>query len=381
MSKPNQNKTSPVSLVAIFLRAKELERNGRDVIHFDAGEPDYPPPRSVVEATLNAIKSGKARYTESGGIPEAKNAVSENIERDLGIRISKDRILIAAGGRLGLYYSFAVLPKETKIGIVSPDWPAYRDLANYFGYRIQFFETCLNDNWEIDMDAISRSNCNALVINYPNNPTGKILERQSFEELVKIAARKRIKVISDEVYSSFVYDKKKQSKSILETSNVDYVLVSSLSKSYAMTGYRAAYLISDEKTTSKMTKLNGLLMTSTPEFVQHAVVAAMSCDDYVREKVALLRKRRDIAVRSLRRKLGAHLYSPDGSLYLFPKLDVSNGKFDSEKFARNLLEKKFVSVTPGTSFGSGYREHFRMTLLQSERRIEEGIERMAQLIR
>ena len=376
-----QENKNPVSLVEIFLKARELERKGMDVIHFDAGEPDYGPPDKVVEATVSAIRHGKARYTESSGISEAKEAISENIKRKIGVAVPTNKIIVVAGGRLGLYYAFTTLQSKTKIGIISPDWPAYRDLANFLGYEIEYFQCSLDDDWDVDLDAIEKSGCNALVINYPNNPTGKILDAKSFECLVEIARRKHITIISDEVYSSFAYDDSKRFKSILETTDLNYMLVTSLSKTYSMTGYRAAYVISDEKTVSRMSKTNGLLMTSAPEFVQHAVVAAMSCDDYVKEKVAMLKRRKDVAVKELRNKLGAELYSPDGSLYIFPKLSDPNGMFDSEKFALKLLETKFVSVTPGTSFGKSYSEHFRMTLLQDEKRIEEGIARMTQIIK
>lgn len=376
-----EDSEGPASLVEIFLKAKELERKGKDVIHFDAGEPDYGPPAKVVRETVNAIKLGKSRYTESSGILEARMAIMENIQRNLGVEIRANRILVVPGGRLGLYYAFTTLPSKSKVGIVSPDWPAYRDLASFLGYRIEYFQSSLNNNWEIDLEAIEKSDCNALVINYPNNPTGKILDMKSFEELIQIARRRHITIISDEVYSSFVYDDSKPFKSVLETADLDYLLVTSLSKSYSMTGYRAAYVVSDEKTVSRMSKTNGLLMTSTPEFVQHSVIAAMSCDEYVRRKVILLRKRKDLAVRELRKKLGAQLYPPDGSLYLFPKISAPSGRFDSEKFALKLLESKYVSVTPGTSFGKNYGEHFRMTLLQDEKRIAEGIERMAQLLK
>lgn len=376
-----EERESPVSLVEIFLKARELERAGKDVIHFDAGEPDYGPPENVVETTVDALRRGKSRYTESGGIPEAKEAISANIQRRLGVRLPTSRILVVAGGRLGLYYAFSTLPSKTKVGIISPDWPAYRDLSSFLGFETEYFASSLDSNWNIDLDAISRSGCNALVINYPNNPTGKILDVKTLDELVEIARNKHITIISDEVYSSFAYEEEKRFKSILETRDLNYLLVSSLSKTYSMTGYRAAYLISDEKTVSRMSKTNGLIMTSAPEFVQYAVAAAMGCDDYVKEKVAMLKGRRDVAVRQLRQKLDAKIYPPDGSLYLFPKMSASNGKFDSEKFALKLLESKYVSVTPGTSFGKTYGEHFRMTLLQDEKRIEEGIERMAQLVK
>ena len=377
----NDGSSPSVSLVDILLKAKELERKGKDVIHFDAGEPDYEPPKQVVEATIRALREGKGRYTESSGIPEAKKAICENLKRKIGKDVSPKQVLVTSGGRMALYYAFTTLPKTSKIGIFSPDWPAYRDLARFMGYPVQFFQGNLENGWDVDLEEIRRSDCKAIVLNYPNNPTGKVLAPSRFDEIIQVAIEKKITVISDEVYSDFIFNDQKRFKSVLETKGVRYVFVTSLSKSYAMTGFRAAYVISDEPSTTQMSKLNGLIMTSAPEFVQYAIIAAMGCDVFVKEKVELIKKRRDVAVRYLRKFLNAELYVPDGSLYVFPKLHNSNETFDSEKFALDLLEKKFVSVSPGTSFGSSFNEHVRMTLLQSEKRIEEGIERMAQLIK
>ncbi len=361
-----------VSLVGIFLKARELERKGKDVIHFDAGEPDYSPPRSVVHATIKALVEGKGHYTESGGIPEVKRAIARHVEKKNHVSVSEDKILVTAGGRLALYYSFATLPKRSKIGIVSPDWPAYRELAQLFDHGIEFFRTDLDNNWNLDLDQLRASDCNALILNYPNNPTGKVLDLSAFEELVRIASQRKMTIISDEVYSSFRFNEQKPFKSVLETTDLQYVFVTSLSKDYAMTGFRAAYAISDPKTISRMSKLNALIMTSAPEFVQYAIIAAMESDEFVKRNVAIVKKRRDAAVRALESRLNVELYSPDCSLYLFPR--VATKGFDSEKFALDLLEKKFVSIAPGSTFGSSYNKHFRMTLLQDEKRIEEGIE-------
>ena len=148
-----------------------------------------------------------------------------------------------------------------------------------------------------------------------------------------------------------------------------------------MTGYRAGYAVSDEKTTARMSKINSMILTSAPEFVQYAIKAAMGCDRYVKQKSDLIKRRLRVAARALKKKLDAEFYMPDGALYIFPRLQDEHGTFDSERFALELLEKHFVSVAPGTAFGRSFREHFRMTLLQDEKRIEEGIERMARLMK
>jgi aspartate aminotransferase len=369
-----------VSIADIFFKAKELEQQGVDIIHFDVGEPDYEPPYEIVNATISALKSGKARYASSAGIAPLRNAIAEHVNFKYRTTISPNQVLYTAGGRLALFLVFSTLPRDSKVGIISPDWPAYRELSEFMGFPTIFFKTRLEQGWNLDFDEIERSGTNVLVINYPNNPTGKMLDSRSFDSLIKMAMDKKIKIISDEVYSDFVLSNTRF-KSVLST-DCDYILATSLSKSYSMTGYRAAYLISDNNTISKLTRMNNLVLTSAPEFVQYGAIAAFGTDAYVREKVELIKRRRDVAIQSLREKLVAEFYPPDGSLYIFPRLKRkgNNSRFDSEQFALDLLEKEGVSVTPGTVFGEEYRSFIRMTLLQSEDRIKEGIERMAHLL-
>ncbi|HXQ92873.1 MAG TPA: pyridoxal phosphate-dependent aminotransferase [Nitrososphaerales archaeon] len=369
-----------VSLVDIFFKAKELERKGFDVIHFDAGEPDFAPPEQVVDATIRALKAGHGRYTESGGISEARKAVAESLNKKYHRDVSPNQVLVTAGGRLALYYAFLSLLENAKVGIISPDWPAYRDISNFLSLPIQYFKSTLEKGWEVDLDEIRRSDCNAIVLNYPNNPTGKILDQKTFEELVQIANDRGMTIISDEVYSDYVLDTSKRFKSILEIPDTKSIFVTSLSKSYAMTGFRAAYIVSDPKTISRLIKINSMIVTSMPEFVQYGMIEALKCDDYVRDKVALIRRRRDVAARALKKYLDAEFYLSDGSMYMFPRLHAKKVAFNSEKFALQLLESQSVSVTPGTSFGSTFLDHIRITLLQSEARIEEGIERMSRLL-
>jgi len=149
-----------------------------------------------------------------------------------------------------------------------------------------------------------------------------------------------------------------------------------------MTGFRAAYVVSDSKTISRMVKLNTMIITSMPEFVQYGMLAALDCKEYISDKVQLIRKRRDVASRALKKYLDAEVYVPDGAMYAFPRLHSkrNGGGFNSEKFALELLENQKVSVTPGTAFGSSFLNHIRITLLQSEARIEEGIQRISMLL-
>ena len=377
-----------VSLVDIFFKARELEKKGRDVIHFDAGEPDFEPPQEVVDATVRALRAGRARYTEPGGIPEARRAISDHLNEKYGLNLSPGQTLMSVGGRMALYLAFCTLPPNARVGIISPDWPAYRDLCKYMGFSSIFFPTKLENSWSPDLEAIRASKCDALVLNLPNNPTGKIFDAKTLDSLIEIAGEKRMTLVGDEVYSDYILNERAGFRSLLEANRrrCRYVFTTSLSKSYSMTGFRAGYVVSDEETVSRLAKISSLIMTSPPEFVQHALIAALQCKEYVKEKVALIRERRDVAAAALRRHLQAEFYLPDGALYFFPRLGGSKAQgtsrvaiFNSEKFALKLLEEQFVSVTPGTSFGRWYSEYVRITLLQSKDRIEEGIERMAKL--
>lgn len=370
------------SLVDIFFKAKELERRGYDVIHFDAGEPDFGPPEAVVEATISALREGHGRYAESRGIPQTRMAIADHLNQKYGSGITSEQVLLAAGGRLALYYAFMSLPKKTKVGIFSPDWPAYRDISSFLELPINFFTSSLENDWNVDPDDVKKSDCGALVLNYPNNPTGKILAPKIFDEIVEIARDRGMTVISDEVYSDYVFNPGIGCRSILQSDLPRKIFVTSMSKSYAMTGFRAAYIVSDAATISRLVKLNSMIMTSMPEFVQYSMLAALQCKDYVSEKVDLIRKRRDVASRALKQYLDAEFYLSDGSMYMFPRLHAKTAgvKFNSERFALDLLEKEKVSVTPGTAFGKPFQDHVRITLLQSEKRIEEGIERMSRLL-
>lgn len=366
----------------MFFKAKDLERRGYDVIHFDAGEPDFEPPPEVVEATAEALRKGHARYAESAGIPQVRRAIAESLSKEHSVDITPEQVLVTVGGRLALYYAFMSLPRNTKVGIFSPDWPAYRDLSNFLGLSVQFFRSSLEQAWNVDPDEVRKSDCKALVLNYPNNPTGKVLNPSTFEEIVHIANDRNMTIISDEVYSDYTFDPQKRSKSILESDASKKIFVTSMSKSYAMTGFRAAYIISDPATISGLVKINSMIVTSMPEFVQYAMIAALGCRDYVLDKVNLIRRRRDVAAKALKKYLDAEVYLSDGSMYMFPRLHGSSGGkiFNSEKFALELLDSQKVSVTPGTSFGKPFLDYIRITLLQEEKRIEQGIEKMSKVL-
>lgn len=366
----------PVSIADIYFRSKELERKGVDIIHLDVGEPDFEPPQEVTKATKKAIDESKGRYTAAAGIFGVRTSIAERLNSKYKTSLSPDQVVFTSGGRLALYLAFFSLPKAAKVAIFTPDWPAYRDVCNIMGFDPIFISTSLENSWTPDPAELEAKDFDALVLNYPNNPTGKVVDADLLDWIIRIATEKNAAVISDEVYSDYLFNSENRFESILQSKEKNrFALASSLSKSYAMTGYRAGYVVSDKETAANFERINGIILSSAPEFVQYAAIAALDCDNYVADKVNLIRKRKEAAVRALCQSGYSDFYEPDGSLYIFPRIRNTKGKtIDSEVLALDLLDKVHVSVTPGTVFGSQFRDYIRITLLQDEERIARGIE-------
>ena len=233
------------------------EKQGRDVIHFDAGEPDFEPPKEVVEATVRAIRSGKARYTEPGGVPEVKKAISEHLNNKYALithtKANNDDI----GRQIGALLCILRTAKEFK------DWHDFSRLASIqrpcsvHGFSVPSFSQHV---WRIrgilTSTRYSNSKCNALVLNIPNNPTGKILDPKTFDQLIEIARNNDITIIGDEVYSDYILNEGAHFKSLLQVKDCKWIYATSLSKSYSMTGFRAGYIVADEATISKLESIN-----------------------------------------------------------------------------------------------------------------------------
>jgi aspartate/methionine/tyrosine aminotransferase len=373
--------TPSVSIGDIFAKSRMLQRKGEDIIHLDAGEPDFGPPEEVVRATWNALTSGKNRYTEPAGIIEARKAIADHLNAFYKLDLSPKQVLITCGARMALYLIFSWLPRQSIVGMIMPYYPAFKEMTRYKSLHACFFNSDADGNWNPSLKSMREDDWNAMILNSPSNPTGKIMERRSMEAIGEEARTRNAPVISDEVYADYVFNRENSGyRSALQLDGCRALVISSFSKTYAMTGYRAGYVVGDEKTIAELEKINRMILLSPPEFTQYAIIAALECAGYVKEKVELIKSRRDAAVKALRNYIGIEVYPPEGALYLFPRIGQGRRSFDCEKFALELLDTEHVALTPGTVFGSRFRDYVRLTLLQSEERLVEGIKRMARLL-
>ena len=366
-----------ISASKMFARAKELERAGKRIIHLEVGEPDFTPPRQVLDETKGAMYGGYTRYTLSSGIPELRAKIASHLSERWDVKIPENRVICTAGARFGIFAAMsAILSPGGEIINIDPNWPAYGETAEFLGVRVRTVSTALEDGWAPSMEEIENSindSTQMLILSYPSNPTGKVLDAKTLGKIVKIAEKHNIPILSDEVYSEYAFV---PYKSILEFETPNSIVVSSFSKTYSMTGFRIGYAVASEDVIARMAKIQELALLSLPHFIQVGAMKAFDDNDYVRRNVARMKERIDVASRLLI-KLPLKFRKPDGGLYIFAR--GNHEKFNGNRFATNLLEKKGVAVTPGSGFGN-YTNFFRISLNKPTKELSAGIRRIGDLL-
>ena len=378
MEKSLTKKAGSVSPYAVFERAKQMEKRGKRLIHLEIGEPDFGPPEKVKKALEEALHSGHTHYTETAGIPELRAKIAEIVTQRVGTDISPKQVLVTLGGRYAVFLCIAttLLPGDEAL-IIEPAWPAYKACVKRSEARPIIVPTELAKNWMMNIDSLQENiskSTKMIILNNPNNPTGKIFNNAVLERMVTMARENGIWLLSDEVYSSFAFS---PFKSILEFPECRHVCISSFSKEFGMTGFRIGYSISDAQTIDKMTKLQNLSLTSPPEFVQYAALAALNCVEEAQEYAKTIKSRMNLMTRALR-ELPLLYSQPDGGFYIFPKL--KDKKMDGQVFSEKLLVKKGVSITPGTAFGDHYNQFVRLSVCQPQGVLLEAVKRMKEML-
>jgi aspartate aminotransferase len=361
----------------ILRRAVEMQRSGREVQRLEVGEPDLGAPQEVRRAVSEAVFNGFARYVESRGLPELRAAISEHVRERFNVEVGPEKILVTPGGRFAIFLAMkTLLSPGDELLVIDPSWPMYKQCADFVGARPVPIKTRLEDGWTPKIDAVEERispATKAIILNYPNNPTGKSLSKKYFKQLVELARDRNLTVISDEVYADYT---KGEHVTVLGE-DLRYVLIQSFSKSYGMTGYRVGYVVADESLISKMASIIGLVMTCVPEFIQHGAMKALTLKETPKQYADIMMRRMDAAVRELG-KIGAKFYRPDGGMYVFPEIGLDG--VDGMKFALDLLESKGVAVAPGSIFG-GYDSFIRISLGAPEESIVKGIRLLGDYLR
>jgi aspartate aminotransferase len=354
--------------LGIFMKAKQLEASGKKIIHMEVGEPDYEPPAIVGESLANSFRLKQYHYTDTRGIPKLRDAIAKKES------VSEDQVVVTPGGRFAVFSAITSLLKVgQELIIIEPAWPAYKQCADFIGARTKVLRTTLANNWTPDLrelEEMVNPSTKMIVLNYPNNPTGKILDGRTLETIVSVAKDNSLYLLSDEVYSDYAF---KKFTSIHECSYDQSILVSSFSKRYAMTGFRVGYAVASKDIIAKMATVQAVGITSVAEPMQHAALAALS--EYPLENVRMMKKRLDFVCGKLK-EMSLRFVVPEGAMYVYPELPSD----EDIKLVEKLLEKG-VAIAPGSGFGDYYRQFVRISACQPEKILEKGLNIMASVMK
>lgn len=354
---------------AIFAKAKKLENEGKKIIHLEVGEPDFTLPLTVKEALTNAIEEGRYHYTEPRGVPKLREALVNSLNKKFNSSVKEEQIIVTVGGRFAVFLAISSLIRAgDEIVVIEPYWPAYRECAELVNAKLRVLHTTLEEKWTPDLNKLEsmiNSNTKMLIINYPNNPTGKILEKKIMDKIVSIAKDNKLFLMSDEVYSDYSFNK---FTSILDYNYENSILISSFSKGPAMTGFRVGYAVASTDIISKMVKLQAVALTSVAEPMQYSALSALETNN-VNENMNAMKKRLSLICNRLK-KMPVSFVEPDGAMYVFPRVDLDG--FNADQFTEKVLEQG-LALTPGSGFGN-YPNFLRISAGRPEEVIEQGLD-------
>jgi aspartate aminotransferase len=361
--------------LTVFLKAKALESQGKKIIHMEVGEPDFMPPKIVKKALNDAFEKGLVKYGPASGMPQLRAALSEHASKKFGAELKPENVLVSPGARFSVYLAITTLLNPgDEMMVIEPAWPAYRDCAVNAGVKVRTISTTLANSWEPSISQIEQtinSNTKMLVLNYPNNPTGKILPPKLQDQIIKLAQKHDLYLLSDEIYSEYAFG---EWKSLLSAKYEKSIVTQSFSKSHAMTGFRIGYAVADQKIIEKMTKLQALCLTNVAEPIQYAALKALDSD--TSGNTRNMRSKLNTITEEAR-QLGLEFVPPDGAMYLFARINRPN--FDGPSFVNKMLDHG-VAVAPGDGFGN-YRDFIRISACQDEKKLKEGMKIMGEVLR
>ncbi|MBI4413607.1 MAG: pyridoxal phosphate-dependent aminotransferase [candidate division NC10 bacterium] len=384
---------TPSPTLAITARAKRMRAEGIDVLNFGAGEPDFDTPEHIKAAAVQALKEGFTKYTATGGIDELKEAVCVKLKRDNGVEYRRENVIISCGAKHTLYNLCMVLFQGgDEVLLPAPYWVSYPEQIRMAGAVPVFIGTAEADGFRIrveQLQAACTERTAGLILNSPCNPTGVVLSRKDQEAIGAFAVERKLTVMSDETYEALTYDGREAvSIAVLgEEVKRRTVVVNSLSKAYAMTGWRVGYAAGPVEVVRAMDTFQSQVTSNPTSIAQRAAVAALTGpQDCVRAMRAAFAERRDAIVAALNGVPGVSCVLPGGAFYAFPNVAGCLRRRAGDRVLRTsadlaeyLLDEAKIAVVPGGEFGSD--THLRLSYANSTENIVEGVRRMGEALR
>ncbi|HKD14575.1 MAG TPA: pyridoxal phosphate-dependent aminotransferase [Candidatus Angelobacter sp.] len=375
------NRIEISATMAVVAEAAKLKAGGVELVEFGAGEPHFATPQNIKDAAIAAIQQNCTRYTAVAGIPELRAAIVKRHATDFGSNYKPEEAIVSTGGKLALFNAIQVLVDHgDEVILPVPYWVSFKDIIEYAGGRCVYAETDEADGFQLTAEMIERRvtpRTRAIVINSPNNPSGAVLAPEEFTAILKMAHRRGIYVLADECYVYLNFNGSFSAGSVAEARE-HTVIVGSLSKTYAMTGWRLGYALAPAPITSAFTKLQSQNTSSTAHMIQKAAVAALTGpQDCVAEMKAGYIQLRDQILGELATIPGITCTRPEGAFYVYPNVSAYFGRNainSAAEVSRRLLHEAHVVTVPGEAFGT--RDHIRLSYATSAAEITKGLKWM-----
>jgi aspartate aminotransferase len=380
------NRIEPSATMAVVAEADKLRQQGIDVVDFGAGEPHFATPVHIKEAAISAIQNNFSKYTAAAGTAELRDAIVRRHAADFGSDYRREETIASVGGKHALFNAIQVLVDHgDEVILPVPYWVSFKDIVRYAGGNCVLLETNESDGFRVTADMVARlvtSRTKLIILNSPSNPSGAVMAPADLKEIVRFAAERGIWVLSDECYVYLNYTGQQFSVGSLREYRDRLVIIGSLSKTYAMTGWRLGFALAPAAVTSAMAKLQSQSTSNPTSIVQKASVAALNgpqeCVEEMRKDYIRLR---DHIVNGLRAIPGVQCTMPEGAFYAYPNISAFFGKGGIKSpadLAGKLLREAHVAVVPGEGFGT--TEHVRLSYATSQAEIDRGLERMRRFL-
>jgi aspartate/methionine/tyrosine aminotransferase len=366
----------------VLNKARALERQGKSIIHLEIGEPDFNTPANVIDAGVNALRTGWTHYSPSAGLPDLRQALAEYVSRTRGVKVTSEEVIVVPGGKPIIFFTnLSLIDEGDEVIYPNPGFPIYESMIQYVGGRAVPIHLREERDFSLDVDELAsliNDRTRLIILNSPQNPTGGVLERRDIEQIANAIGDRNIMILSDEIYSRLLFDGG-QHFSIMSVPGMQErtILLDGFSKTYAMTGWRMGYGVMRPDLAAHMTRLMTNSNSCTASFTQIAGIEAIrgeqSSVDRMRDE---FQRRRDVFVAGLNTIKGFSCRMPKGAFYAFPNITQTGRK--SKPLADALLEQAGVAALSGTAFGEFGEGYLRFSIANSLENLQQALDRLDQ---
>jgi aspartate/methionine/tyrosine aminotransferase len=367
----------------VLNRARALERQGKEVIHLEIGEPDFETPTNVINAGVDALQSGWTHYGPSAGLPELRETIANEVSRTRGVEVAPEEVVVVPGGKPIIFFSIlALIDEGDEVIYPNPGFPIYESMIRYVGGRAVPVRLSEERDFALNVDELSHlisDRTKLIIINSPHNPTGGVLGKHDLEQIAEAIGDRNIFVLSDEIYSRLIFDGKHHSIMSVPGFKDRTILLDGFSKTYAMTGWRMGYGVMRADLAAQVARLMTNSNSCTASFTQVAGVEALQGDQSSVEHMrSEFQRRRNSFVRSLNQIHGFSCRMPKGAFYVFPNITATG--WQSKPLADALLEEAGVACLSGTSFGEFGEGYLRFSIANSMENLNRALAKIEQWV-